>query len=171
MMQGLLWAALAGALVGVQNIFNKKVNERASTWSTTTLVLGLGFAASFALGLLLEGPRLFDLQNMKLWYGFSGLLGVGVVVCVVQATRRIDPTFAVSLMMISQLICAMWWDAAGWMGLTRIPLTPRQLAGVALIAAGVVVFKLAGSAAAQKSGPRPAAPLSMSMRRNQDLSS
>jgi len=161
MMQGLLWAALAGALVGVQNVFNKKVNERASTWSTTTLVLGLGFAASFAMGLLLEGPRLFELQNMKTWYAFSGLIGVGVVVCIVQATRRIDPTYAVSLMMVSQLVCAMWWDAAGWMGLTPIPLSGRQLAGVALIAAGVAVFKLAGSAAAaQKSRPLPAAPLS-----------
>ncbi|GJM69272.1 hypothetical protein HMSSN036_14880 [Paenibacillus macerans] len=55
MVLGILLALVAGSLVGIQNIFNNKVNEHTGTWTTTTLVLGLGFAASFVIGLLLEG--------------------------------------------------------------------------------------------------------------------
>lgn len=144
MWQGLLLAAFGGALVGMQNIFNKKVNERASSWTTTTLVLGMGFAASFVMGLLTEGGQMFNLQNMKLWYGFSGIIGVGVVVCITQATKLLGPTYATSIALISQLCFALWWDTQGWMGLTKVSFTFNQLAGALIIVGGILIFKFGG---------------------------
>lgn len=144
MWQGLLLAAFGGSLVGMQNIFNKRVNERASSWTTTTLVLGMGFAASFLAGLLMEGGQLFNLQNMKLWYAFSGIIGVGVVVCITQATKLLGPTYATSIALISQLGFALWWDTQGWMGLEKMPFTINQAAGVLIIVGGILMFKLGG---------------------------
>ncbi|MNL82142.1 hypothetical protein D3C87_2094590 [compost metagenome] len=46
--------------------------------------------------------------------------------------------------MVSQLGFAVVWDTLGWFGLEKVPFTGTQLAGVLVIAAGIVVFKLGG---------------------------
>lgn len=141
MVIGLLCAIMAGTLVSLQNIFNSKVNEKAGSWMTTTLVLGLGFLASFILGLFFEGGQLFDLQQMKWWYWFSGLLGIGVITGIVQGIRYLGPTFAISIVLTSQLGFAVILDSLGWMGLEKVPFTLKQFLGVLLILGGVIVFK------------------------------
>jgi len=152
MIVGLLLALTAGALVSLQNIFNSKVNEHAGTWTTTTLVLGMGFLASFGIGLLLEGKDLFSLSNMQPWYWFSGIIGVGVVISLVQGIRLLGPTYAISMVLTSQLGFALLWDSLGWFGLEQIPFTSKQLLGVLVIIAGVIVFKVGGGRAVQKAG-------------------
>jgi transporter family-2 protein len=144
MLQGLFLAVIAGSLVGLQNIFNSKVNERAGSWATTTLVLGMGFAASLTFGLIFEGKQLFNLQNMQPWYWFSGLIGVGVVTCLVKGIKLLGPTYAISIVLTSQLGVALLCDSQGWLGLDRIPFTFNQLIGVLVIVGGILVFKLGG---------------------------
>lgn len=138
---GLLFAILAGALVSLQNIFNSKVNEKAGSWTTTALVLGLGFFASLILGLIFEGMQVFNLENMQPWYWFSGLLGIGVITGIVQGIRYLGPTFAISVVLTSQLGFAVLWDSLGLMGLEKVPFTLQQLIGVTVIIGGVIVFK------------------------------
>jgi bacterial/archaeal transporter family-2 protein len=150
MILGLLFAILAGALVALQNIFNSKVNERAGSWATTTLVLGMGFLASLTFGLLFEGGKLSHLQNMQTWYWFSGMLGVGVVVCLVQGIKRLGPTYAIAIALTSQLVVALLGDTLGWLGLNKVPFTVNQLIGVLVIVGGIVVFKFGGSGEGHK---------------------
>ncbi|TFE24512.1 DMT family transporter [Cohnella luojiensis] len=144
MIAGLLLALIAGSLVSLQNIFNSKVNERAGSWATTTIVLGLGFLASLTIGLIFEGKHLFILQNMQPWYWISGLIGVGVVVCLVQGIRLLGPTYAISIVLTSQLGFALLWDSLGWLGLEKVPFTFKQLIGVLVIVGGIIVFKIGG---------------------------
>jgi transporter family-2 protein len=142
MILGLLLALIAGSLVSLQNIFNSKVNQHAGSWSTTALVLGLGFLASLTIGLSFEGKHLFILHHMKSWYWFSGLIGVGVVTCLVQGIRLLGPTYAISIALTSQLGFALLWDSLGWLGLDKVPFTFNKLAGVLVILSGIFVFKL-----------------------------
>lgn len=142
MILGLLLALIAGSLVSLQNIFNSKVNEHVGSWETTTLVLGMGFLASMTAGLIFEGKNLFLLQNMKPWYWFSGLIGVAVVICLVHGIKLLGPTYAISIVLTSQLGFALLWDSLGWFGLDKVPFTYKQLIGVLVIIGGVVVFKL-----------------------------
>jgi len=144
MLLGIVLAWIAGSFVGLQNIFNNKVNEQAGTWITTTLVLGLGCLASILIGLLFEGGALFHLRHMETWYWFSGVIGVGVVTCLMQGIKRLGPTYAVSLAMTSQLGFALLCDSLGWFGLDKVPFTANQLVGVLVIVAGILVFKLGG---------------------------
>ncbi|MCR8645237.1 DMT family transporter [Paenibacillus sp. N1-5-1-14] len=145
MLLGLLLAGLAGALVSLQNIFNSKVNEHTSSWTTTTLVLGLGFIASFTIGFVFEGMQMFHLPNMQVWYAFSGLIGIGVVTCMVSGIKLLGPTVGVSISLTSQLVTAMVWDSFGLMGLEQVPFTLKELFGVLIIIAGVILFKWNGS--------------------------
>ncbi|WP_261130506.1 DMT family transporter [Bacillus sp. Marseille-Q3570] len=144
MVSGLLMAITAGSLVSLQNIFNSKVNERADTWTTTTLVLGLGAIASFLIGLFVEGKGMFNFANMEPWYWFSGLIGIGVVTCLVQGVKWLGPTYAISIALTSQLGFALLWDSLGWFGLEKVPFTAKQLIGVLVIVGGIVVFKFGG---------------------------
>lgn len=155
MILGLTLAILAGALVSLQNVFNSKVNERAGSWATTTLVLGMGFLASLTVGFLMEGKHLFSLEHMQPWYWFSGLIGVGVVTCLVQGIRLLGPTYAISIVLTSQLGFALLWDSLGWMGLEKVPFTFKQLIGVLVIVGGILVFKLGGGRERQGAMAKP----------------
>lgn len=145
MMIGLIFAVLTGCLVSLQNIFNSKVNERINTWTTTALVLGMGFLASFVIGFVFEGEQLFALQNMKPWYWFSGLIGVGVVTCLVQGIRRLGPTYAISIVLTAQLGTALLWDSQGWLGIEKVAFTTNKGLGVLVIVCGIIVFKISGA--------------------------
>lgn len=144
MLIGIIMATLAGALVGLQNIFNNRVHVKAGLWITTTLVLGMGFLASLLIGFASEGMAMFRPEHMEPWYFFSGLIGVGVVICMVRGTHLLGATYAAAVAMISQLGFAVVWDTLGWFGLEKVPFTGTQLLGVLVIAAGIVVFKLGG---------------------------
>jgi bacterial/archaeal transporter family-2 protein len=145
MILGLIFAVLAGSLLSIQNIFNSKVNEQAGSWATTTLVLGMGFLAAMSIGLIFEGEKMFNLQNMKPWYWFSGLLGVGVVTCLVQGMRLLGPTYAIAIVLTAQLGFALVFDSFGWLGMEKVPFTFKQLIGVLVIIGGILVFKFGGA--------------------------
>ncbi|WP_088070728.1 DMT family transporter [Gottfriedia luciferensis] len=145
MLQALILSLISGSLVGLQNVFNSKVNQMTGIWVTTTFVLGMGFLASFVTGLIVEGNQFFDLHNMKNWYWFSGILGVGVVFCITKGVSKLGPTFAISIVLTSQLISALLFDTQGWLGLEKVPFTSKQLIGVLLIISGILVFKLKGN--------------------------
>ncbi|WP_434753001.1 DMT family transporter [Paenibacillus amylolyticus] len=144
MITGILLALLAGSLVSLQTIFNSKVNERTGSWSTTTLVLFTGFIASFLISLLVEGKNTFSFQHMQSWYWLSGVIGVGVVFCLVQGMKLLGPTYAISIVLTSQLSFALLFDAMGWLGLEKIPFSWNQLIGVLVIVGGIVLFKFGG---------------------------
>jgi transporter family-2 protein len=104
----------------------------------------MGFLASLTVGVLVEGQNLFALTGMKPWYWVSGLIGIGVVTCLVQGIRLLGPTYAVSIVLASQLVFARVWDSLGSFGLNKVALTWNQVAGVLVIIVGVVVFKVGG---------------------------
>ncbi|WP_411344053.1 DMT family transporter [Paenibacillus sp. WLX1005] len=159
MVMGILLAAVAGALVSLQTIFNNQVNNKVGSWATTTLVLGMGFIASLTASLIFEGKGTFSLQHMQPWYWISGAIGVGVVFCLVQGIRRLGPTFATSIVLIAQLSTALLFDTTGWLVLERIPLTPGKVIGVLVIVAGIIVYKFGdrwfGKAAVKKNKSVP----------------
>ncbi|WP_369688922.1 DMT family transporter [Bacillus sp. FJAT-26390] len=136
-----MMALAAGTLISVQTMFNSKVNEAARSHTTTALVLGMGFLFSFSLGSMLDGADFFNLKPMPLWFWFSGLLGIGVVTCVVRGVKLLGPSHAISIVMASQLICALWWDSAGWFGLDTVPFTSQKAIGVIVLICGVLLFK------------------------------
>ncbi|QFF97626.1 DMT family transporter [Psychrobacillus glaciei] len=144
MFVGLVIALIGGFFLSLQNIFNTKVNEKTGSWTATTLILGMGFFASLLIGFIIEGERMWMLDNMKNWYWFSGIIGVGVVICVIQSIKLLGPTYAIAIVLTSQLCFALLWDSLGWLGLEKIPFTFQQLLGVLIIIGGIILFKLGG---------------------------
>ena len=144
MVTGVILAIIAGCFVSIQNIFNNRVNQQNGSWATTTLVLAMGLIASLTMCLIVEGWSAFHLDQLKPWYVVSGLIGLGVVISLVHAIRLLGPTFAIAIVMTSELGFALLFDSFGWFGLTKVPFTMKQLFGVIVIIAGIFVFKLGG---------------------------
>lgn len=49
MIVGMVLAAMAGAAISLQTVFNNKVNEKTGSWMTTTLALGMVFYLRLSL--------------------------------------------------------------------------------------------------------------------------
>ncbi|MNH30283.1 hypothetical protein D3C79_905690 [compost metagenome] len=86
---------------------------------------------------------------MQAWYWFSGVIGVGVVICLVQATKLLGATYAISIVLTAQLGFALLWDSLGWLGLAKVPFSLNQLLGVLVIVGGILVYKLGGAREAE----------------------
>lgn len=140
MVIGMIIAAIAGAAISLQTVFNNKVNEQTGSWTTTTLALGMGFVFAAVAAIMSEGRALGQLFEMESWYWFGGVIGVGVVFCLVQAIKRLGPTFTISIVLVAQLGTALFWDSMGWLGLEKMPFSFMKLAGILLIITGVFVF-------------------------------
>ncbi|WP_314588085.1 DMT family transporter [Paenibacillus terrigena] len=141
MIMGIVLALAAGSLISVQTMFNNKVSEAVSSQTTTALVLGMGFLASLCMGVLFEGTEYFTLGSIQPWFWFSGLLGIGVVTCVVRGVKLLGPSNAIAIVMASQLICALWWDSLGWFGLETVPFTFQKAIGAIVLVSGLILFK------------------------------
>ncbi|REK76750.1 DMT family transporter [Paenibacillus paeoniae] len=157
MIVGIVMALAAGCLISVQTMFNNKVSAAVSSHTTTALVLGMGLIASFGIGWLMEGSSFFATGTMPLWYWFSGLLGIGVVTFVVNGVKQLGASYAISIVMASQLLCALWWDSMGWFGLKQVPLTPQKAVGAVLLIIGLVLYKVTGKTRKQVNQGKPVA--------------
>jgi transporter family-2 protein len=56
---------------------------------------------------------------------------------------KLNPTTAISVILISQLICAALIDAFGLFGAEKIAFNFKNYLGIALMISGIIVFKLA----------------------------
>ena len=93
---------------------------------------------------------MFRLRHMEAWYWISGVIGVGVVICLVQSIKRLGPTYGISIVLTSQLGCALLFDSLGWLGLEKVEFSLTKLLGVIVIVAGILVFKLTKLESAEK---------------------
>jgi len=58
--------------------------------------------------------------------------------------KLLGPTYAISIVLTSQLSFALLFDSMGWLGLEQIPFSWNQLIGVLVIVGGIVLFKFGG---------------------------
>ncbi|MGE8205545.1 DMT family transporter [Heyndrickxia sp. NPDC080065] len=141
-MQGILFAIIAGVFISLQTVFNTKVSEKVGLWATTVLVLGLGFFTSLPLFIIIDGTNLLDIGHMNKIYLLSGVFGVILVYCIMQAIRHLGPAYAVSIILVAQLTLAVFIDTFGWFDFIPIPFSLNKFLGLGIMIAGIIVFKL-----------------------------
>ena len=61
---------------------------------------------------------------------------------VITVTPILGVGLLVSAQMFGQLTGGMVIDSKGWLGCKKIPVTPKRIGGVLLVAAGVLVISL-----------------------------
>ncbi|MBG0918824.1 MULTISPECIES: DMT family transporter [unclassified Exiguobacterium] len=149
MIFGIICSAVAGAFISVQAAVNAKMNINLGAWATTVLVFIVGLVGSI-IPLLLFGGNLAGLRDLSPIYWLGGLLGVGVVYCVMRSIQLLGPTLSVSLILVSQLIWALVVDLYGAFGMPQITLSAGQIVGLTILLVGVILFKQSQTAAIAK---------------------
>ncbi|MFD0698234.1 DMT family transporter [Paenibacillus sp. GCM10027628] len=141
-MAGILYSLLAGVFIAIQGVLNTKLSEKAGFWLTNTIVHGSGFLVSLILFALIRDGSLSQLQNVNKGYMLGGMFGVAIVFSVMKGIGQLGPAYSIAILLVAQLIFALVIDTFGLFGVSAVPLAWNKLAGVFIIIAGIVVFKL-----------------------------
>ena len=84
---------------------------------------------------------MFALLSAPKWNLLGGALGLVITVTVMLSIKGLDPTVAISTILIAQLLVAAAIEYFGWMGQEKAAFAIKQWLGLALMLGGVVLFK------------------------------
>ena len=141
-MLGIIAAIVAGAAMSFQGVMNTRLSDTIGMYESNVFVQGTAFVLGVVAMLLLgKGDILQIVAVENKLYLLGGVLGLVITITVMMAIGNLSPTYAISTILISQLLVAAIIDAFGWLGSEKVPFTWNKYAGIALMIAGVVLFK------------------------------
>lgn len=143
-MLGAIFSIIAGAAMSIQGVFNTRLSEKIGLYESNTFVQLTAFVVSLIVMLIFGKGNLFSFTQVNPLYLTGGLIGVVITVTVMLAIGNLSPTVAISIILISQLIVAALIDIFGLFETKQVTFHFSKIIGIALMIAGVVVFKLKG---------------------------
>ncbi len=141
-MTGIIFSIIAGAAMSIQGVWNTRLQEKIGMWETTALVQGIGFVCAIIVALFFGNGNIKAITDTNKLYLLGGVLGIIITFTVMQGMKNMGPTFAVSVILISQLVVAALIDAFGLFGTKQVDFNLWKIAGVGLMIGGVTLFKL-----------------------------
>ncbi len=141
-MLGILYSIIAGAAMSFQGVINTRLGEKVGIYEANAFVQGTSFALSILAVFLLGKGSFKPLTDISKVYWLGGALGLIITVTVMLGIKNLSPTIAISTILISQLLVAAIIDAFGLLGAEKMVFGLSKYVGIALMIAGVIVFKL-----------------------------
>jgi len=141
-MFGILFALVAGLLMSVQGVFNTRVMDSSNMWATNSWVHITAFVTSISIWFFTGREDLlsvFSVSN-KL-YLLGGVIGAFITFTVIKSISDLKPSYATMLILLAQLVVSCMIEGFGMFGTEKMCFEWRKLIGVALMIAGIVVFK------------------------------
>jgi bacterial/archaeal transporter family-2 protein len=140
----LIFALLAGAMLpfqfGINAVLAGHLDSpvRASLVSFVVGTAALLLATALFVRGLPSGDRV---AGAPWWIWIGGLLGAFYVLGSVVTAPRLGAATLVALILAGQASASLLVDHFGWVGFDENPVTPGRLAGIGLVAAGVVLVR------------------------------
>lgn len=131
-----------GALVALQAPINSKLGRELGTFQAASVSFAIGLSALLALAAV-TGGGLGDIKgavSVPWWYLLGGLLGAAYVTSVLITVRTLGAGGVTAATISGQLSASVVVDHYGWLGVDRQPITTAKMAGILLLAAGVVLI-------------------------------
>ncbi|MFD2444581.1 DMT family transporter [Bacillus sp. CGMCC 1.16607] len=141
-MKGIIFSIIAGVFISLQGVFNSKLSKVISPWHTTTIVHLVGFIFAMIIYLFVRDGKVKGFQEVPIIYAFGGMFGVLIVVGEMTAINLLGMSMAIATLLIAQLLCAFIVDMKGLFGVRKLQVTTQQLIGMAMMIAGVIIFKM-----------------------------
>ncbi len=139
---GVLISAIAGAAMSVQGVFNAGLSERIGLFESNAFVQGTAFALSLIAMWIAGNGDLGALGTVNKLYWLGGALGIVITLTVMLGIKSLGPVFAVSIILIAQLLTAAVIDAFGLFGVEQTPFAWNKWIGMVLMISGVLLFKI-----------------------------
>jgi len=138
---GFIFAILAGAAMSIQGVMNTRLQEGIGLWETNAFVQGTAFILSLIAAFIFGKGNISSLFSQKPVYLLGGVFGLAITVFVMLSIKGLSPTTAISVILVSQLAVAAAIDAFGWLGTEKAAFGLKEIIGLALMTAGIIVFK------------------------------
>jgi bacterial/archaeal transporter family-2 protein len=138
---GFVFAALAGALMSIQGVFNTRVTEKIGIWETTVIVQAVALVTTL-LAMMVAGNGDFrKITEVNKWYLLGGVIGAAITFTVIKGISMMGPTYAISTILVAQLVTAALIDRLAWFGCEMLNFGWTKILGVAIMIVGILVFK------------------------------
>jgi len=144
MLWGIIFSAVAGALMSIQGVFNTRVSEKIGQWQANIMVQAIGLVSAIVALFIFKGGDFSKLKEVNKLYLLGGVIGAAITFTVIRGMSCLGPTLAVSVILIAQLITASLFDFFGLCGTERLDFHYTKILGVIIMIAGIIIFKLKG---------------------------
>ena len=142
-MWGILVAAISGALMSMQGVFNAEVTKQSSIWLSASFVQITAFVvcvlAWFITGRDGTVGSLFQVTPKYMLLG--GAIGAFITYTVIFSMNSIGPARSAMFILAAQLLIAYLIELMGIFGVDKQPFEWRKCIGMVVILAGIVIFK------------------------------
>ena len=136
-----LMAIAAGAAAAFQSAANAGLAERIGLGAALVVNTTIVLAAALAL-YLANGPHVgFFPRDTPWWLYVGGACGFVIVLSLAVVFPRIGAAVAIALMLLGQSAAALAIDHFGLFAMPISPVTAARIAGMALVAGGVVLLR------------------------------
>ncbi len=141
-MVGVLFALVAGLLMSVQGVFNTRVMDSSNMWATNSWVQLTAFMVSISIWFFNGKEDLFSVFSVsnKL-YLFGGVIGAFITFTVIKSISDLGPIYATMIILLAQLGVSCIIEVFGLFGTEKLYFEWSKIAGLALMIAGIIVFK------------------------------
>jgi len=140
-MFGIICAIISGIAMSVQGVFNTRLGEKIGIWETTLLVQAIALILSLVVFFFFGDGSYTNLRSANKIYLLGGVLGVLITFTVIKSVGSMGPTLGIGIILISQLLAAAIIDAFGLFESEKINFSLNQFLGIAIMIAGIVLFK------------------------------
>lgn len=140
-MLGIIMSIVAGAAMSFQGVFNTRLSEKIGLYESNMFVQGTAFILALAAMFILGKGDIMQLGQVSKVYWLGGVLGLIITVTVMLGIGSLSPTYAISIILISQLLVAAIIDAFGLFGSEKVDFGWNKYVGIAAMIGGVLLFK------------------------------
>ena len=140
-MLGIIMSIVAGAAMSFQGVFNTRLSEKIGLYESNTFVQGTAFLLALIAMWILGKGDFTQITQVNKVYWLGGVLGLIITITVMLSISNLSPTYAISIILISQLLVAAIIDAFGLFGSEKVSFDWNKYAGIALMIGSVILFK------------------------------
>ena len=141
-MLSIIFSIIAGAAMSLQGVINTRLSEKIGLYESNLFVQGTAFILSLLALFILGKGNFSALLETKKLYWLGGLFGLIITITVMLGIKGLSPTVSISIILIAQLIVAALIDCLGLFDTKKVVFHWSKLIGLALMIAGVLVFKI-----------------------------
>lgn len=142
-MWGILIAAVSGALMSVQGVFNAQVTKQTSVWLAAAFVQITAFVVCVAAwGITGREGTIGALWQVSPKYMLlGGVMGAFITYTVILSINAIGPARSAMFIVSVQILISYLIELFGLFGVEQQPFQWRKCIGVVILLAGIITFK------------------------------
>lgn len=134
--------AVVGGLIALQAPINSQLGKTVGTFQAAFVSFVIGTIALAVIAALAKGglAQIGEARHLSWYYLIGGLLGAIYVTTVLVTVRHLGAGGVVAATIAGQLTLGVVVDQLGWLGVEKDPVTVTKVAGVLLLALGVLLI-------------------------------